>query len=130
LIGLPIEVTLLDDPNQTVTGEVVEVSPITGSQTGTVEVRVELPGEDEVFGLGTAVTAEFEIASYDVISVPAAALATQNGVPAVWVIDPATQRVSLRQVSIRRYTSTSIEIASGLELGEWVAVEGAHMLYP
>jgi RND family efflux transporter MFP subunit len=46
----------------------------------------------------------------------------------VWVVDESQQVVSRREVSARRLLSGGMEIESGLEVGELVAVAGVHFL--
>ena len=130
LTGRVVDVALLDDLSQSVTGSVTEVSPLTDAATGTITLRVALPDGAETFGLGAAVVAGFEIAQSEVIAVPARALTRKFDDPAVWVIDPQSARVSLRPVTVARYTTDMIELSDGVTAGEWVAVAGSHLLYP
>ena len=64
------------------------------------------------------------------LEVPAGALASANGNPAVWVVDPQDQTVSLRDVTVQRYDPDSVVIGQGLEGGEVVVTAGVHALRP
>ena len=60
--------------------------------------------------------------------VPLSALAARDQAPAVWVVDPATGAVSLREVKIGPYGETEVPVLSGLSEGEWVVAAGVHLL--
>lgn len=47
---------------------------------------------------------------------------------AVWVYDPASQRVNQRLVSVRAITNQGVEISAGLHPGEQIVVAGVHAL--
>ncbi|MDD5697745.1 MAG: efflux RND transporter periplasmic adaptor subunit [Victivallaceae bacterium] len=59
-----------------------------------------------------------------------AVVADPKGNPYVWVIDPATMRVSKRPVTTGKLVNNAIVITGGLKNREMVAVSGAHYLYP
>lgn len=61
---------------------------------------------------------------------PATAMNETDGRPAIWVVDPQRQTVSLRSVEVLRYDATSIAISMGLEDGEIVVSAGVHALVP
>ena len=65
-----------------------------------------------------------------VIMVPWSALFEIDGRPAVWVVDPASKAVSLKPITITRYTKDHIAVSSGLESGEIVVSAGVQMLRP
>jgi multidrug efflux pump subunit AcrA (membrane-fusion protein) len=65
-----------------------------------------------------------------VVLVPWAALFEIDGRPAVWVIDPRTNVVSLKPITIDRYTKDHIAVSSGLQSGEVVVSAGVQMLRP
>jgi multidrug efflux pump subunit AcrA (membrane-fusion protein) len=64
------------------------------------------------------------------VEVPPSALTQANGRPAVWVVDPASHTVSLRDVDVARYDPASVVIAQGLEPGDVVVTAGAQVLRP
>jgi multidrug efflux pump subunit AcrA (membrane-fusion protein) len=53
-----------------------------------------------------------------------------NSSPAVWVVNPENNTVSLRDVKIIGYNQDSVIISDGLESGELVVTAGVHSLYP
>ena len=51
----------------------------------------------------------------EAIEIPASALTESDGKPAVWVVDPAAQTVSLRAIEVARYDPASVVVAGGLQ---------------
>ncbi len=80
--------------------------------------------------LGSTVTGRIRLAAPDGVEVPATALSQSNGRPAVWVVDPRSQTVSLRNVNVERYEAASALIAQGLDTGDVVVTAGVQMLRP
>jgi RND family efflux transporter MFP subunit len=125
-----VSVTLSDDPNVKTTGRVREVAPQADPTTGTYVVKVALDNPPEAMRLGATVVGTITIGSEPVIQVPGTALTEINGKPAVWVVDPATKRVSLREVTVLRYDPTSVVVSDGLNDGDIVVTAGVHALRP
>jgi multidrug efflux pump subunit AcrA (membrane-fusion protein) len=65
-----------------------------------------------------------------VVVLPASALSSSSGRPAVWVVDAETLEVTLRPVSVASYQSHTVIIEGGLEPGERVVTAGAKVLRP
>ena len=64
------------------------------------------------------------------MEIPASALTETNGRPAVWVVDPQSKTVSLREVDILRHDPATVVISQGLETGEVVVTAGVQTLRP
>jgi membrane fusion protein, multidrug efflux system len=64
------------------------------------------------------------------ISIPASALTSYNNHPAVWVVDPSTLTVSMRNVEVQRFDPASVVVSQGLDGGEIVVSAGIQALYP
>jgi membrane fusion protein, multidrug efflux system len=58
----------------------------------------------------------------------AAVLAAADGVPSVWVVDPATSRVSRRSVTVGAVRGSDIVILDGLAPGDRIVTAGVHHL--
>jgi multidrug efflux pump subunit AcrA (membrane-fusion protein) len=80
--------------------------------------------------LGATVTGQTRMQAKGGIELPATALTTADGRPAVWVVDSGTMQVSLRTVELQRQDSSSIVVSSGLAGGEIVVTAGVHALRP
>jgi RND family efflux transporter MFP subunit len=125
-----VEIALVSDPSVRTSGEVREVSPTADRTTGAVRVKVGLEQVPPAFTLCAAVTGTGRSRATWLTMLPASALSSDRGQPAVWVVDPATRRVELRRVDIERYESDALVIRDGLKPGEMVVTAGAQMLRP
>jgi len=134
LAGLPadpeVEVSLSSDPSARATGRVREVAPQADPVTRTFRVRVGLANPPEALRLGTTVTGRVVVDSGPVIEIPASALTRLNDKPAVWVVDPKAQTVSLRNVEVLRFSPASVSVAEGLKPSEIVVTAGVQALHP
>ncbi|MCJ8144169.1 efflux RND transporter periplasmic adaptor subunit [Ancylobacter sp. A5.8] len=125
-----IRVSLADQPSMTATGRVREVAPQADPVTRTFRVRVGLDNPPAAMLLGSTVNGAVELDSTPTIEVPASSLTAFNNAPAVWVVDPATSTVSLRNVEVLRFNPATVAIASGLAEGDVVVSAGVQALYP
>ena len=80
--------------------------------------------------LGATVTGRVKLSPPPGMEVRASALTQANGDPAVWVVDPQSQSVSLRGVDVLRYDPASIVVSHGLEPGDVVVTAGVQTLRP
>jgi len=125
-----IAVALTMDPSVTAVGRVREISPRADPATGTWRVRVGLTDPPAAMHLGSTVTGRMQVGGIESIEVPAQALTRFETEPSVWVVDPATQTVALRQVEVLRFDPAGVLIGRGLEPGEQVVVAGVQALHP
>ena len=126
LSQLPVTIIPIDGGSE-IAAQVSEISPVLSS-AGTVSVTAVLPDNTNI-AIGTLVRIQVTLPGTGDFIVPAEALALSAGNPAVWVVDPNTNAVSARQVSISRYDETSIYINEGLTEGELIVGRGAHSLF-
>ena len=80
--------------------------------------------------LGATVTGQATMRAAGGIELPATALTSVDNKPAVWVVDAASQQVSLRPVQLQRQDSSRIVVTGGLQGGEVVVTAGVHALRP
>jgi RND family efflux transporter MFP subunit len=125
-----IEVSLTMDPAIKAMGRVREIAPRADPVTGTFQVRVGLAELPAAMRLGSTVTGRMQLDSTPTYDVPVSALTRSNRQPAVWVVDPATQTVSLRGIEVLRYDPTRVVIASGVGTGDIVVTAGVQALTP
>lgn len=125
-----VAIVLTDDPTVTATGRVREVAPRADPVTRTFEVKVGVIDPPEAMRLGATVTGRMELEAGSVIQIPAAALTSADGEPAVWVVDPASRTVSLRAIEVASFGPSKVGITSGLEPGEVIVVAGVQALHP
>jgi len=125
-----ILVSLTDDPQVKVEGRVRQVDPQADPVTRTFRVRVSLINPPASMLLGATVNGRMEVESDHAISIPASALTNFNRQPAVWLVDPASQTVSLHNVEVSRFDPGTVVISEGLEGGEIVVTAGVQALHP
>ena len=117
-------------PRQPREGRVREVAPRADPATGTFQVRVGLIDPPAEMRLGSTVTGQATFGGVAGIEIPASALTSSEGEPAVWVVDPATKKVALRIVEIADFSPTSVIVSDGLAVGEIVVTAGVQALRP
>jgi RND family efflux transporter MFP subunit len=125
-----VQLALSNDPTIRATGRVREVAPQADSTTRTWQVKVGIIDPPPAFALGSTVTGSIKLSPPPGVEVPPSALTEANGRPAVWVFDPQSQTVSLRNVDVARYDPADVVISQGLETGEVVVTAGVQVLRP
>lgn len=125
-----IQVSLADDSTVRAIGRVREISPQADPVTRTFQVRVGIAHPPENMRLGATVIGRMNVASGPVIELPASALTQYDRLPAVWVVDPATSTVAMRNVELQRYDPGTIVISLGVDPGEIVVTAGVQALHP
>jgi RND family efflux transporter MFP subunit len=125
-----VQIALTNDPSVRATGRVREVSPQADPTTRTFQVKVGIIDPPPAMELGSTVTGGIKLAAPSGLQVPPSALTQADGRPAVWVVDPKSQTVSLRNVGVSRYDPTDVVVSQGLDAGEVVVTAGVQMLHP
>jgi len=127
---LAVHLTLVSNPGVTATGVVREVSPTVDTANGTVKVKIGIEKSASEMALGAAVIGEVRFASRQFVSVPASALFSANGGPAVWTVDHQRKVVSLRLVAVESYDSARVLLRAGLRPDESIVTAGTQLLSP
>jgi RND family efflux transporter MFP subunit len=125
-----IAVSLSDDPAIKAAGRVREVAPEADPVTRTFEVKVGLDDPPDAMRLGATVTGRLRTDAQLVIEIPASALTKALGKPAVWVVDPTSTIVALRNVDVGRFDPGKVTVVGGLDVGEIVVTAGVQSLHP
>jgi RND family efflux transporter MFP subunit len=125
-----VEIALTNDPTVRATGRVREVSPQADAATRTWQVKVGIIDPPQGMELGSTVSGRIKLAAPPGMEVPASALTEANGRPAVWVVDPQSKTVSLREVDVLRHDPAAVVISQGLETGDLVVTAGVQTLRP
>jgi len=125
-----ITVHLADAPSVTATGRVREVSPQADPVTRTFRVRVGLSDVPEAMRLGATVAGTMVTDADPMIEIPSSALSESEGKPAVWVVDPETSVVNLRNISVLRFNPTTVTVEQGLDVGDVLVTAGVQALRP
>jgi membrane fusion protein, multidrug efflux system len=125
-----ISVSLTDDPTVTARGRVREVTAQANPVTRTFEVKVGLTDPPAEMRLGATVVGRLETDSGPIIEIPATALTRVNQQPAVWIVDPKSRMVSIRNVDVLRFDQAQVVVSQGLDTGEIVVTAGVQALHP
>jgi RND family efflux transporter MFP subunit len=125
-----ITVSLADDPSVVARGRIREVAPQANPVTRTFEVKVGLTDPPPAMRLGATVAGRMERDSQATIEIPATALTRFNQQPAVWVVDPASRAVSIRNVDVLQFDQATVAVSGGLDTGEIVVTAGVQALHP
>jgi RND family efflux transporter MFP subunit len=125
-----VKVSLTDDSKVTTIGRVREVGQQADPVTRTFEVRVGLTDPPDAMRLGATVIGQLQLDSAPTIEIPASGLTEFDRKPAVWIVDPSSLTVSLRNVEVLRHNPATVAISSGLETGDIVVTAGIQALHP
>jgi membrane fusion protein, multidrug efflux system len=125
-----VQIALTNDPSVRATGRVREVSPQADQATRTFQVKVGIIDPPPAMELGSTVTGSIKLAAPSGLQVPPSALTEADGRPAVWVVDPKSETVSLRNVDVSRYDPADVVVSQGLDAGEIVVTAGVQTLHP
>jgi multidrug efflux pump subunit AcrA (membrane-fusion protein) len=98
--------------------------------TNSYRVKIGLSEWPQAMLLGATVIGQTRMVAPGGIELPATALTMVDNKPAIWVVDRATQLVSLQPVELQRQDSSSIVVTRGLKGGEVVVTAGVHALRP
>ncbi|TFZ05933.1 efflux RND transporter periplasmic adaptor subunit [Ramlibacter henchirensis] len=125
-----LQVNLWALPGKQYTGRVRELSPDADSVTRTYSARIRIEKPDPSLLLGmTASVVNPDVGGASAIRLPLSAIYDRDGTPRVWLVDPKTSTVSLREVKLGRAQDDSVLINSGLAGGETIVTAGAHLLH-
>src|SRR5262249_44061023 len=125
-----VSIALVSTPAVTTQGIVREVAPTVDAAAGTITVKVALDPVPPAMTLGAAVTGVGRTAAKPGVVLPWTAIASDEGKTAVWVVDRATETVSLKQVTVGSYGTGLIVVSDGLAAGETVVTGGGQLLHP
>jgi RND family efflux transporter MFP subunit len=125
-----VSVILAGEPQVRAKGWVREVAPQADPVTRTFRVRVALNDPPAAMRLGSTVIGTIEADSGSGITIPASALTRAERQPAVWVVEPTTSTVSLRNIEVARYDLDRVVVADGLKPDEIVVTAGVQALRP
>jgi membrane fusion protein, multidrug efflux system len=127
-VGMPLGVTLQLDPRIRAEGKVREIAPQSDAVTRSRRVRITLTAPPEAFRLGTTITTAIPGGAVRGFRLPATAVLTKDGKSSVWLLDPATKSVTLRDVQLVSNPDGSVDVTSGIEAGTRIATAGVHHL--
>lgn len=124
--GAPAAVTLDAAPGRTFPGSIREIIPVSGSESRTVRLRIGVPGSHTGVVGGFARATIQGGAQTPVVTVPRAALVSDQGQDYVFVLQEG--KVQRRSVQVGLNSGRAIEVRQGLRIGEEIVTEDASRL--
>jgi RND family efflux transporter MFP subunit len=122
-------VTLNSLPGRSWQGRLRELSPSADPATRTFAARIGVAEADDSVRLGMSASVQAKVSLRDTaLRLPLSAFFTRNDQANVWVVDPATQTVSLRKVDTDGVAGNDMRVKGGLEPGMLVVTAGANLL--
>ncbi|MGQ0583491.1 MAG: efflux RND transporter periplasmic adaptor subunit [Reyranella sp.] len=125
-----LAISQVSNPTVTTIGDVREISPAVNPNTMTITVKVGLRETPPAMVLGSIVNGMGPMKQRKVFLLPWGALFEIDGAPAVWLIDPRSNTVSLKPITVDRYNRGVIAVTDGLENGQLVVSAGGQLLRP
>jgi RND family efflux transporter MFP subunit len=125
-----VTISLADDPSVTTRGRVREIAPQADPVTRTFQVKVGLTDPSAAMRLGATVIGRIEQESLATFEIPATALTKFNRQPAIWIVDPASRAVSIRNIEVQSFDQSVVAVSGGLSAGEIIVTAGVQALHP
>lgn len=125
--GKEVSVKMWANREKTYVGTIREISPAANSATRAFDVRVSINNPDAFVQVGMTAGVAFTQEKNTHFAIPNTALTEIKGNKTVWVINQAGV-AEPRTVTTGDYTENGVEVLSGLQAGEMIAVAGVHTL--
>ncbi len=128
-VGQTFDVSLQIDPARTVKGAVREIAPEADAVTRTRRVKIALDNPPQSFRIGATIFARAVTGADDMIRIPDSSLLRVGDKAQVFVVDPSSSKVELRDVEIAPdRTPKRWIVRAGLKAGERIVTAGVHRL--
>ena len=129
--GQDFDIALQIDPARKVVGTVREIAPESDLVTRTRRVKIALDNPPGSFRIGATIFARPATGANATIRIPESSVLRDGGRAQVFVLDPASARVALRDVDITPdRTPERWIVRAGLKAGERIVTAGVHRLKP
>lgn len=125
-----VDLALTDDRRVTAVGRVRQVDPQADPATRSFRVRVSILSPPSAMRLGDTLSGRIHLDPSAGITIPATALSETDGRPSVWIVDPATLTVSLRNIKVARFSSEAVVVTEGLRPEDMIVTAGVQALHP
>lgn len=125
--GQQVEIRSRSFPGEPLTGKIALIYPFLDPKTRTVKVRVEMANPGMKLKPDMFVNATIKLPLAPAIVVPVSAVMDSGTRQIVWV-ESSPGMFEPREVKVGEKSSDSIQILTGLNAGEKVAVSGAYLI--
>jgi RND family efflux transporter MFP subunit len=129
----PNDFTITVDLDRTITikaAGVRGIDPVADASTRTRIIYLTLNDPPPAFRLGITISVTFTRPESPRVDLPATAILDKDGKSFVWVIDPAKNTVSQREVTVGSRSEGEVIVTKGIASGERIVVAGVHSLRP
>ena len=106
------------------------IDPVADASTRTRTVYLTLDNPPTAFRLGITISVTFSRPVSPRVDLPATAILDKDGKSFVWVIDPAKNTVSQREVTVASRDEGQAVVTQGIAAGERIVIAGVHSLRP
>ncbi|MHB8481528.1 MAG: efflux RND transporter periplasmic adaptor subunit [Nitrospiria bacterium] len=120
-VGVPTQIVVSNIPNRVFNGKVTRNAEGINPETRTLLTEVDIPNADHALASGMYVNVSFQLPAKGLVQVPAAALLFRTGGPQIAVVNKDS-RITFQDVTIARDDGNTIEIGSGVSLGDKIAL--------
>jgi RND family efflux transporter MFP subunit len=129
--GRAVAIALWADPASVFPGRIREVAGGADPVTRTYAVRVTALNPPDSAQLGMTANVTFTSSNDPaLVLLPLTALTRRGDSAAVWVVDAATSKVRLRDVTVGQFREDGVTVTAGLHPGDVVVTAGVHKLRP
>lgn len=118
---VPVEIQTPGGEGHVYAGSVTRTADAINVQARTLRVEVDIPNPQQTLVPGMYVRVAFGLKPKGLVQVPAAALIFRSGGPQVARVDPSG-RINFRNVTIARDDGNVVELGSGVEPGDQLAL--------
>jgi RND family efflux transporter MFP subunit len=119
--GVEAKITASNIPDRAFVGKITRTADAIDQRARTLRVEVDIPNGKQILVPGMYVDVNFEIPTRGLPQVPAAALVFRSNGPQVAVVDQS-RHVNFHEVAIARDNGNSVEIGSGVKVGDVLAL--------
>ena len=124
-----VKVSLWANPSVFYAGRLREISPGVDTVIRTYTVKVSIVDADANVGMGMTASVHVQRAEPNPVAwLPLTALTQEQAKTSVWVVDPGTQTVQPRGVTVAHYEDENAKVLEGVQAGERVVTAGVHKL--
>jgi RND family efflux transporter MFP subunit len=106
------------------------IDPAADPITRTHIVYLTLNDPPPAFRLGITISVTMSRPVSPRVDLPATALIERDGKTQVWIVDPVTSTVALRDVTVVARNGDTVSVGNGIAAGERVVTVGVHSLTP
>ncbi|MGE0387968.1 MAG: efflux RND transporter periplasmic adaptor subunit [Gammaproteobacteria bacterium] len=124
-------IELWADPQHRYAGRLRELAPDTDAVTRTYAARVSILEPDAALRLGMTARLLVQYGTRGgAHELPITAIYDPDGKPRVWVVDPKTSRVRMREIVLAQVRKDAVLVRAGIVDGDVVVTAGVHLLHP